>query len=201
MYAAVSRALSSKSAIAAGSVVARRSLHSARSTQAPLVKVNVDGKDLEVPGGYTVYQACEAAGVSIPRFCYHDRLSIAGNCRMWSEQQTKQTDTNKRTHKQIQHDKNDRQRIRHDSMRSQTRRMGIICHLNRDLVDSLLDPSPVGECSASPSATDRLTRPALLVVAPYACSAWSKSRSPLSQLPLVLCPSPRVCALRLRLHS
>ena len=36
------------------------------------------------PGGFTVYQACEAAGVSIPRFCYHDRLSIAGNCRMWS---------------------------------------------------------------------------------------------------------------------
>jgi len=35
------------------------------------------------PGGFTVFQACESAGVTIPRFCYHDRLSIAGNCRMW----------------------------------------------------------------------------------------------------------------------
>lgn len=35
-----------------------------------------------VPKGVTVLQACEQAGVDIPRFCYHDRLSIAGNCRM-----------------------------------------------------------------------------------------------------------------------
>ena len=45
-------------------------------------KVTVDGIEVEVPDGSTVLQACEAAGKEIPRFCYHDRLSIAGNCRM-----------------------------------------------------------------------------------------------------------------------
>lgn len=46
------------------------------------VKVEVDGVPVEVPAGTTVMSACEEAGASIPRFCYHDRLSIAGNCRM-----------------------------------------------------------------------------------------------------------------------
>jgi NADH-quinone oxidoreductase subunit G len=45
-------------------------------------KVTVDGQELEVPAGATVLQACELAGKEIPRFCYHERLSIAGNCRM-----------------------------------------------------------------------------------------------------------------------
>ena len=45
-------------------------------------KLTVDGIEVEVPGGSTVLQACEAAGAEIPRFCYHERLSIAGNCRM-----------------------------------------------------------------------------------------------------------------------
>ena len=45
-------------------------------------KVKVDGVEMEVPAGITVLQACELAGVEIPRFCYHERLSIAGNCRM-----------------------------------------------------------------------------------------------------------------------
>ncbi len=45
-------------------------------------KLTVDGIEVEVPVGATVLQACEAAGVEIPRFCYHERLSIAGNCRM-----------------------------------------------------------------------------------------------------------------------
>src|SRR3954471_18325361 len=45
-------------------------------------KVKVDGVEIEVPQGATVLQACEAAGKEIPRFCYHERLSIAGNCRM-----------------------------------------------------------------------------------------------------------------------
>jgi NADH-quinone oxidoreductase subunit G len=45
-------------------------------------KVRVDGVELEVPQGATVLQACELAGVEIPRFCYHERLTIAGNCRM-----------------------------------------------------------------------------------------------------------------------
>jgi len=46
----------------------------------PIVKI--DGKEIEVPAGITILQACEMAGVEIPRFCYHERLSIAGNCRM-----------------------------------------------------------------------------------------------------------------------
>jgi NADH-quinone oxidoreductase subunit G len=46
----------------------------------PIVKV--DGVEVEVPAGATVLQACEIAGKEIPRFCYHERLSIAGNCRM-----------------------------------------------------------------------------------------------------------------------
>ena len=47
-----------------------------------LTKLIVDGKEVEVPAEYTLLQACEAAGAEIPRFCYHERLSIAGNCRM-----------------------------------------------------------------------------------------------------------------------
>jgi NADH-quinone oxidoreductase subunit G len=45
-------------------------------------KLTVDGQEIEVPAGATVLQACELAGKEIPRFCYHERLSIAGNCRM-----------------------------------------------------------------------------------------------------------------------
>ena len=47
-----------------------------------MIKLTVDDKEIEVEEGCTVLQACEIAGVEIPRFCYHDRLSIAGNCRM-----------------------------------------------------------------------------------------------------------------------
>ncbi|MQY41099.1 NADH-quinone oxidoreductase subunit G [Epibacterium sp. SM1969] len=47
-----------------------------------LRKINIDGTELEVEGALTLIQACEEAGVEIPRFCYHERLSIAGNCRM-----------------------------------------------------------------------------------------------------------------------
>ncbi|QPF82065.1 NADH-quinone oxidoreductase subunit G [Bradyrhizobium genosp. L] len=45
-------------------------------------KIIIDGKEIDVPPEYTLLQACEAAGAEIPRFCYHERLSIAGNCRM-----------------------------------------------------------------------------------------------------------------------
>ncbi|UFX41985.1 NADH-quinone oxidoreductase subunit NuoG [Bradyrhizobium sp. 41S5] len=45
-------------------------------------KIIVDGKEIDVPPEYTLLQACEEAGAEIPRFCYHERLSIAGNCRM-----------------------------------------------------------------------------------------------------------------------
>src|SRR3546814_3458995 len=44
-------------------------------------KVTVDGLKLDVPQGATVLQAWEMAGKEIPRFCYHERLAIAGNCR------------------------------------------------------------------------------------------------------------------------
>ena len=47
-----------------------------------MIKLKVNNKTIEMPEGATVMQACEAAGEEIPRFCYHDRLSIAGNCRM-----------------------------------------------------------------------------------------------------------------------
>ncbi len=47
-----------------------------------LRKIEIDGRVIEVDGAMTILQACEEAGVEIPRFCYHERLSIAGNCRM-----------------------------------------------------------------------------------------------------------------------
>ena len=47
-----------------------------------MTKIVVDGREVDVPADYTLLQACEAAGAEIPRFCFHERLSIAGNCRM-----------------------------------------------------------------------------------------------------------------------
>ncbi|WP_223423365.1 NADH-quinone oxidoreductase subunit NuoG [Tateyamaria pelophila] len=47
-----------------------------------LRKIIIDGQEIEVEGALTLIQACEEAGIEIPRFCYHERLSIAGNCRM-----------------------------------------------------------------------------------------------------------------------
>ncbi|MEN9707888.1 MAG: hypothetical protein RIQ68_296 [Pseudomonadota bacterium] len=47
-----------------------------------MTKIIVDGKEVDVPAEYTLLQACEEAGAEIPRFCFHERLSIAGNCRM-----------------------------------------------------------------------------------------------------------------------
>src|SRR6516225_1522461 len=47
-----------------------------------MTKLVVDGKEIDVPLDYTLLQACEAAGAEIPHFCFHERLSIAGNCRM-----------------------------------------------------------------------------------------------------------------------
>jgi len=47
-----------------------------------MAKLIVDGKEIDVPPEFTLLQACEAAGAEIPRFCFHERLSIAGNCRM-----------------------------------------------------------------------------------------------------------------------
>ncbi len=47
-----------------------------------MTKILVDGVEVDVPSDFTLLQACEQAGFEIPRFCYHERLSIAGNCRM-----------------------------------------------------------------------------------------------------------------------
>lgn len=47
-----------------------------------LRKIIIDDNEIEVDGAMTLIQACEQAGIEIPRFCYHERLSIAGNCRM-----------------------------------------------------------------------------------------------------------------------
>ncbi len=45
-------------------------------------KIIIDGKEVDVPAEYTLLQACEIAGAEVPRFCFHERLSVAGNCRM-----------------------------------------------------------------------------------------------------------------------
>jgi NADH-quinone oxidoreductase subunit G len=47
-----------------------------------LKKISIDGIEVEVDGAMTIIQAAEVAGIDIPRFCYHERLTIAGNCRM-----------------------------------------------------------------------------------------------------------------------
>ncbi|MGE5146201.1 MAG: NADH-quinone oxidoreductase subunit NuoG [Candidatus Eiseniibacteriota bacterium] len=47
-----------------------------------MAKVTIDGREIEVPNGVTILQACQLAGVEVAHFCYHERLSIAGNCRM-----------------------------------------------------------------------------------------------------------------------
>lgn len=54
------------------------------ATPAPekkMVTLTIDGKEVTVPQGTALIQACEQAGAQIPRFCYHERLLIAGNCR------------------------------------------------------------------------------------------------------------------------
>src|ERR1700688_2837950 len=47
-----------------------------------MTRLIIDGKEIDVSPEFTLLQDCEAAGAEIPRFCYHERLSIAGNCRM-----------------------------------------------------------------------------------------------------------------------
>src|SRR4029079_3546102 len=48
-----------------------------------MAKITIDGTEIDVPTEFTLLQAAEAAGAEIPRFCFHERLSIAGKCRMW----------------------------------------------------------------------------------------------------------------------
>ena len=47
-----------------------------------MVKIEIDGKEIEAKAGSMVIQAADEAGIWIPRFCYHKKLSIAANCRM-----------------------------------------------------------------------------------------------------------------------
>ena len=61
--------------------ISRLALHAGRFLRAE-VEVFIDGKPIKIEQGSAVIQACEKAGVDIPRFCYHERLSVAGNCRM-----------------------------------------------------------------------------------------------------------------------
>ena len=52
-------------------------------------KLTIDGQEIEVPPGTTVLQACQRLGVEVPYFCFHERLAIAGNCRMCLVEQEK----------------------------------------------------------------------------------------------------------------
>jgi NADH-quinone oxidoreductase subunit G len=47
-----------------------------------MAKIIIDGKEMDLDPSLTLLQACELSGAEIPRFCYHERLSVAGNCRM-----------------------------------------------------------------------------------------------------------------------
>nr|XP_040031693.1 LOW QUALITY PROTEIN: NADH-ubiquinone oxidoreductase 75 kDa subunit, mitochondrial-like [Gasterosteus aculeatus aculeatus] len=67
---------------AKSSLAAPNTLRTPARAASNMVEVFIDGKPLEVEPGTTVLQACEKAGIQIPRFCYHERLSVAGNCRM-----------------------------------------------------------------------------------------------------------------------
>uniref|UniRef100_A0A3Q1AWX5 NADH-ubiquinone oxidoreductase 75 kDa subunit, mitochondrial n=1 Tax=Amphiprion ocellaris TaxID=80972 RepID=A0A3Q1AWX5_AMPOC len=72
-------------ALAKGGAAAAHNARTAATATAAasnLLEVFVDGKPVMVEPGTTVLQACEKAGMQIPRFCYHERLSVAGNCRM-----------------------------------------------------------------------------------------------------------------------
>ncbi|KAK6483207.1 NADH-ubiquinone oxidoreductase 75 kDa subunit [Huso huso] len=78
----VSRALAGVAQSSKGCITTKNNVRTAATAVSNLVEVFVDGKSLMVEPGTTVLQACEKVGVQIPRFCYHDRLSVAGNCRM-----------------------------------------------------------------------------------------------------------------------
>lgn len=59
----------------------RKGFHSSKSLKAQ-IEIFIDDKPVKVDSSLTIFQACHEAGVIIPRFCYHERLSVAGNCRM-----------------------------------------------------------------------------------------------------------------------
>jgi len=77
MYKLASTSLKSRAPLS----LARRSFMASNALHNKF-NVYIDDKPVQVDASYTVYQACVEAGVEIPRFCYHERLSVAGNCRM-----------------------------------------------------------------------------------------------------------------------
>ncbi|XP_060944225.1 NADH-ubiquinone oxidoreductase 75 kDa subunit, mitochondrial-like [Limanda limanda] len=79
---AVSRSLFPAAAAKGGAAAAHNARTAATAAASSSLEVFVDGKPFMVEPGTTVLQACEKAGMQIPRFCYHERLSVAGNCRM-----------------------------------------------------------------------------------------------------------------------
>ncbi|TMS06551.1 NADH-ubiquinone oxidoreductase 75 kDa subunit, mitochondrial [Larimichthys crocea] len=80
---AVSRSLFPTAITKGGAAAAANNGRTAATAAASnLVEVFVDGTPVMVEPGTTVLQACEKVGMQIPRFCYHERLSVAGNCRM-----------------------------------------------------------------------------------------------------------------------
>ncbi|KAJ2909050.1 ndufs1 NADH-ubiquinone oxidoreductase subunit, partial [Coemansia aciculifera] len=81
MRRAASSPLSSLPPSSLSSAVRRGKFHSS-SPSSKEIEVFIDGKAVQVEEGSAIIQAAEKAGVTIPRFCYHERLGVAGNCRM-----------------------------------------------------------------------------------------------------------------------
>ncbi|XP_071389407.1 NADH-ubiquinone oxidoreductase 75 kDa subunit, mitochondrial isoform X1 [Centroberyx affinis] len=78
----VTRSLSGVALTKASAAATNNARTAATAAATNLLEVFVDGKPVMVEPGTTVLQACEMVGMQIPRFCYHERLSVAGNCRM-----------------------------------------------------------------------------------------------------------------------
>ncbi|XP_030066553.1 NADH-ubiquinone oxidoreductase 75 kDa subunit, mitochondrial [Microcaecilia unicolor] len=79
---AVRKALAGVTQSTNGCISAKNNVRTTATAASNLIEVFVDGQPVMVPPGTTVLQACEKVGMQIPRFCYHERLSVAGNCRM-----------------------------------------------------------------------------------------------------------------------
>lgn len=62
--------------------ILKRTLATAQAKSAPMIEIFVNGKAVQVPNNITLIQAISVAGIDTPRFCYHERLAVAGNCRM-----------------------------------------------------------------------------------------------------------------------
>nr|XP_033800190.1 NADH-ubiquinone oxidoreductase 75 kDa subunit, mitochondrial [Geotrypetes seraphini]XP_033800191.1 NADH-ubiquinone oxidoreductase 75 kDa subunit, mitochondrial [Geotrypetes seraphini] len=79
---AVRKALAGVTQSTSGCISVKNNVRTTATAASNLIEVFIDGQPVMVPPGTTVLQACEKVGMQIPRFCYHERLSVAGNCRM-----------------------------------------------------------------------------------------------------------------------